>query len=624
MPFAFAPREASAIGRVESWDIPLNEWMGIKFSSGQHDTLFGSTSRFTEDRIWDDDVKMRPDVANKVFGIPGHLQFDGPVSIQRARLMRERKDEELLRESQLQSASHSWISGKAIAGTAAAMVGSISNPLDFAALFFPAVGSSAKAAAVSRAGGNYLSRLAARGVFATEEGLAKGFAYPKFGASVINGSIGNAITEIPLFIQNTRDQTRYGLSDSAINIAAGGALGGILHVGVEALTKALKLSGRSHSRMNSAEADLAAERTINESLSDRTLSGHKIGQVNRDNIIREIQFDEAVARKSALERIGVLPEEAEARALIESVNRGHVSAIDLLDLARFKANTAANTVEGKVALRLMERFKSGERGSDLFVQMADLFELKYNPMAPTMQERLKVDNLESYFGDVFDGAGAAATLTKKQAMAADSAAAVANLERLIAETQDPATKASLSAFQLTNFKGRAARAAEDLAAAEAEFKRLSQPFDHDLLVQHANELEAKGYDPQGSLERVKAAQLEARADEIRAQRMQAMVYEEMQSAKMVEAAERAEIESAVKSAKIMSDEEVSAHLSDFTKGDAEQIGKSVSELESDLENISAGEGARAAFIREAMARIEEPADLKKAFTAAAECLVSRL
>lgn len=328
MPFAFKAYEPSEVGSVERWDVPLNDWLGLKFSQGVNDTAFGAISRFTEDQIWDEGPTMHQDVANLKFGIPGQLVFNEPVTIQRARLMRERKDEELRRTAYFNSASHGYLTAKAALGTLASMAGSVANPLDFSLMFVPIVGSEAGIAKLGT-GATRLERFAAKG-FVTGESLSSRI--PHFSAAVINGTVGNAITEIPLFIQNTRDQSDYKLEDAVSNVLMGGIFGGILHAGIKGLGKAIELSGKAIKTASPVANEMALRENINALATDEPMNGHLFlstdEKVVAESLRKSEPFDEATAMARAKEVI-TEPNSLIKDAELELMARKEAAGIEL-------------------------------------------------------------------------------------------------------------------------------------------------------------------------------------------------------------------------------------------------------------------------------------------------------
>lgn len=601
MPYAFRQIEPSLIGEVSRWDVPLNEWMGTKFGQGVHDTFFGSLQRRTEDAIWDDGNELRPDVATKVWGIPGFLKFDKPISIQRARLIRERKEEELRRLSVLNAAIHSPFGLKAATGTLAGMIGSVSNPLDAAAMFIPFVGSSARATGVAKMGGNALEQVMARGFFTTEEALATRIPFPAFGAAVINGTFGNAALEIPVFIQNVRDQAVYGPADAALNIALGGATGGLFHVAGKALGKVLGLSAQSHSRLSPETQELAARQAMTDTLDQRGISSDRVALADRDAIRRDIIFDEASARARALEEIGVLPEEAQARAILETVNMRRASALDLLDLARAEANRGG--IQGQIAARLVQRFKQGERGPDLFQQIADLFEVRYDPLAPTVQENLKAGLL---FGpDEQLSKSASASLKKARTELRRIEQVTSDLLRRLEETPEGDPMRRVLSSNVQNLQRQRNDIVADMEKATALIQEASHPLTPDEISAHAD---AVGID---DLElQAKAAELEARADDVREQRIQAILSAERSRhaasvEDQIDPIYHQRLKDEIREGRMLTDEQIKDLTKDPTGDGLAVIRDQLATLEKDAGEVE----------------IKEMPDIKKAFDVASKCLL---
>jgi hypothetical protein len=306
MPYAFTSYEPSVVGHASRWDVPLNDWMGVKFQSMAHDTAWGAIGRWSEDRSYDVSPTLQPEDATKQFGIPGYLDFTEPVTAQRAALMRGRKDAELLRLTYLNAATHSPLSAKAALGTLAGMAGSVSNPLDLSLMFIPFIGSSVKAAGVSKLAWGGVRQTLARGLV-TEERLATATQFPAFSAAVINGTLGNAITEIPVFAQNVRDKAIYGPSDAIANIALGGVMGGAFHVAGKALSKVLKFSSESHAKLSPETHEVRLRETMNNLLADEPITGHRLAQFDDATVREDLVFNEAEAAKLATEEIAGKP-----------------------------------------------------------------------------------------------------------------------------------------------------------------------------------------------------------------------------------------------------------------------------------------------------------------------------
>lgn len=287
--FAFSQVEPNRTWEMTHWDIPVSRWLSTKFEAGLEYRAGEAVSRFTEDMIADG-PEISQELANKEWGIPGHLQFDGPINNQRAALMHERKRKELELSGKLEMADHSWASWKGVAGFGAMMVGGVAHPLDAALMFLPVVGNAAKAKAAALAGRGVFRQALVKGLI-TEEALARFTAFPEFGAAVIDGTIGNALAEIPVFVQKTRDQADYGVADAAINIAGGGVFAGALHLGFRGLARAFdRLSPEIKDHMLQHETDAF--------LKSETPDTAKIAAVDEAAIAARVEEDLRVEAES--------------------------------------------------------------------------------------------------------------------------------------------------------------------------------------------------------------------------------------------------------------------------------------------------------------------------------------
>jgi hypothetical protein len=284
--FSFSVTEPNQIGQVTKWDVPVNDWLGLKFSSGHADTLGTAIERWAEEP-WFDDNKVRPDLLNRVYGIDGHLTFDKPEPIQRARLMHERKRAELERLAYLESASHSWHSAKAAVGFGAALVGGISHPVDLGLSFLPFIGSEKAAASVAKLGGASWRQALQRGVIAEEAMLGK-VPYHRLTASVIDGTVNQAVMEIPIAIQKHRDKAIYGIEDSVFNIVAGGAFAGA----VKGLGLALERAGMLWREADPRMREAVIQDTVNTILTGESPKAHWA-----------MGMDEAAIRAKVSERV---------------------------------------------------------------------------------------------------------------------------------------------------------------------------------------------------------------------------------------------------------------------------------------------------------------------------------
>jgi rRNA maturation endonuclease Nob1 len=289
--FPFTAIEPNQMGRVTKWDVPIDQWLGLKFQSGNADTFGTALNRMSEDFVWGDEDVTGVDELNTTFGIPGEngLKFSEPTGYNRARLMHERKRKELERMAYLESASHSWASTKAAAGFGAAMVGGLSHPVDLGLAFLPFIGSEKAAAGVAKLGAGAFRQRLARGIITSEEAIARaGLPAARLTASVIDGILSQSIVEIPVAIQKHRDQAVYGLADSAFNILAGGAFAGA----VKGLGLALERAGRLWQELDPRVREAMLFDELNAKITGDT--------PNTRNIVTP---DESTIRTTAEERI---------------------------------------------------------------------------------------------------------------------------------------------------------------------------------------------------------------------------------------------------------------------------------------------------------------------------------
>lgn len=152
------------------------------------------------------------------------LKFDIDVTMDEYNLMVKRKIAERDRNTILQTAEGALDTAGMIG---VGFLGSLLNPLDAALNFVPIVGSSARAANLAKVGtiGARVGGILERGVVTSEQLNAARLAMKGYTAAIIEGSVGQAITEIPLIFSLRQDQIKYGADDFFTNVALGGAFG---------------------------------------------------------------------------------------------------------------------------------------------------------------------------------------------------------------------------------------------------------------------------------------------------------------------------------------------------------------------------------------------------------------
>lgn len=382
MPFAFNQIEPSRIGQIQKWDIPLNEWIGIQWSSNKAEGFGRAVSDFGEDLAYGEGKPESPDVLNKSFGIDGYLKFDKPMTVGQAALLRERKLEEIERMTYLDGASHSWASPKAAIGFIAGLAGGFAHPVDLATAFIPFVGSEAKAAGLAKMGAGRMRQAIARGLVA-EEAIGAGKA-AAFTASMMDGVLSQAAVEIPIALQKHRNKADYTAEDSAFNILFGGVFAGGLHLAGRGVGKLfemrMKAAADAHERLDPDTKEAIFREHEDAFVEGRRPDTERIVALDEAVIRERVAFDEAAAR-------------AEAEAIIrrEQGVANDASANELLQVAQ--AEASRGTVAGGILGRLVDRFMGGERTVEVLEQIAALTDRVYRPSRIGPQESLVIENV---------------------------------------------------------------------------------------------------------------------------------------------------------------------------------------------------------------------------------------
>jgi hypothetical protein len=352
MPFAWRQFEPSQVGQLEKFDIPLNEWMGLKFGEGWSSGLGRAVWDMGEDFAWDTGEEIDPKILNASFGIKGYLEFDRPMTVGRAALLNERKKDELQRMAMLDSASHSGASLKGAAGFISGLAGGFANPVDLSTAFIPFVGSAAKAAPIARMGKGLLGaekavfleeaviagRAAlARGIVTQETiGLGRGASVT---ASMIDGVLSQAAVEIPIAIEKTRNKEEYGANDYLFNVIAGGLFAGGLNLAGQALEVAYKRAiGKAvdfHNRSSSETKERFVRETESAFVEGRTPDTDKIIRIDEEAIRAKVEaerFNEEAAKIEAMRNPEVWDEiksevQASVKGAQEAIQSGDLNAL---------------------------------------------------------------------------------------------------------------------------------------------------------------------------------------------------------------------------------------------------------------------------------------------------------
>ena len=311
-----APR---TVGQIEDFTIPFGQLMEAAWGQGTHDTILDSMARMGETYAasnesalfglikWNNGNKISADEANSRAAESGlNLNFDEDVFEGHLNLLMERKRKENFRNFVFANGQKGL--GRNVASIGTQMIASVSNPVDFATMFVPVVGSGAKARSLLVAGKGMGRVRLARGVI-TEESLAKAIPFPKLTGAVIEGTVGAGIAEIPIAIANYQDQANYTASDFLINIGAGGVFAGTMRAVGSTTAKIIRgLSRETTERMT--------RRAIDQIAKGDDINVAHYAHIDTNKLRLEAEFDEKGARDAANMRFQ--SEQAAARASVAS------------------------------------------------------------------------------------------------------------------------------------------------------------------------------------------------------------------------------------------------------------------------------------------------------------------
>lgn len=298
MPFGFSPIRQFDTGRVTDFKIPFSEFIGNSFDQGVSDSMFHSIMSMREFDLANDGKLLSKEEATKKYGLPG-LNFTEHIHENRARLLNRRHITAASRDFYTSQGNRDGLfSKRGLSGLGASMIGNILNPLDFAINFLPVVGSTRIASQLGSAGAGVFRQRLARGII-TSESLAENIPFaPKFTESLIQGLVGNAIAEIPHSINMHQSQLDYTIGDAVVNILAGTALGGALHLGLTAAAK-------TFAKASNATREAMLRKGVNDFLSGRNIDVAHLVKID-ENVIREkVKFDEQVKREEILQSLDI-------------------------------------------------------------------------------------------------------------------------------------------------------------------------------------------------------------------------------------------------------------------------------------------------------------------------------
>ncbi|AUR93058.1 coil containing protein [Vibrio phage 1.182.O._10N.286.46.E1] len=154
-------------------------------------------------------------------GLPLKVPDDGYTQ-EALDIVMSRKREELMRKKQMDDAE-GFVAGAGKFG--AGMAAQLLDPVNIGVSFVPVIGPT-----------KYMSWLAAQTSAAGRAGV-------RAGVGAVEGLAGAAIVEPAIYQAMTREQADYTMADSLINIGLGTVLGGGLHMGMGAVSDAVKRTG---------------------------------------------------------------------------------------------------------------------------------------------------------------------------------------------------------------------------------------------------------------------------------------------------------------------------------------------------------------------------------------------
>lgn len=579
--FAFPPVEPTTrmpIGRV---DIPLGEWTGFRYREAAGQTMGGRLGDLF-DELTDNSPYLPPDKANAMFGVPdldglpnSGLKFDKPIRHETAMHRNRRKLQELEDINVRELASHSNFGWKAWGSFAlGALPGSMSHPLDVAVNFIPFVGSATRAEALAAKGAGAFRQSLARGLYTTEQ-IAQYTRFAPLATAIINGAAGNAFAEIPVAIQNFRDQRIYGFGDAALNVAVGGVAGGALHV-------AFKGVGKVFDALSPETRNRAAKTAVAQAMAGQDIDVRNVVSIDRDAIEAASLFNEVEARKALAESIGAKfsKESAEVKALLDTLNVGRSNANDLLKLLTIAARSSSDATVAKIAGAILRRFKEGERSATLFQQAAQLFDVRYDPTVRGVDD---IGDRMTFQADIESRAvtaGREAKALRGQLFQLEKVLKE-TLERQVKES-DPLVQQRLSA----NSHRLQLERAELISRMETLDKSIQQRADTlspDEMDAHLKELQAKGELVTDADIRARALELQSFIDEQMQMRIEESIYNQRQQYDS-KAVEQRLVEDAITTqqalGKVMSDEDVKT----FTQKDVPDPAE-MKVLEEDVKNL---------------------------------------
>ena len=395
MPFAFSQYDPPTGGNVSQWNIPFNEWISHKFSDSYGTTFGNKVSEITQEHIADG-TTISPQLANKLFGIPGYLSFDKPISNQVAALRSQRKRAQLDSLAMAESDSESWASWKGVAGTFAGIAGGLAHPVDFALTSLPFVGS---LTAVGKLGtpvlesALYRARAAlARGLITTEQ-LSAYTRFPALGASMINATAGISAIEMGKLAGEYLNGDNPDTAEALQQVAMAPLVGATLHGVTAGAGFLLKRAAKAFGYMSPEARAQVIHEEMTAMAEGRRPDIQGIVSTDESTVLNKVKFDEQVARAEAIKEFDsrITDEKALARARLEQdYSLGGARKEDIMKVA---ADAIPNMTgkQATEATELINKINSGKADHWTYDSLASLVGLHYDESAGPLSEGFSKD-----------------------------------------------------------------------------------------------------------------------------------------------------------------------------------------------------------------------------------------
>jgi hypothetical protein len=300
--FSFPQIDPETTGRVTQMPVPLEKYLSASFDAGQHDSAFNSVMRMSELGIDEADQTspmLDAETANKKYAV-GDLKFDQPIRESVAQTINQRKKDEMDRQFYL---SNGVSRGRFLPGMSASILGGMMNPLDLGLMFVPIVGEERLAAKLATGGAGAVRQAIARGLITHEAIVASGIPVPRLVGSVIQGTLNQALFEIPNLAASSQDHADYTLNNALINVGMGGAFAGAIHA-----------AGTMLGKLTQGTKNAMIQEAVNQFLKDEDIRVHDYVSIDENAIREKIKFDAEQVTKDAAASLNM----DEIRAAIKS------------------------------------------------------------------------------------------------------------------------------------------------------------------------------------------------------------------------------------------------------------------------------------------------------------------